>query len=166
VVAEEVRKLSDRTNQASSDITQIVSHVNASVSEISTSLNENLQKTSSKKDGVEASVQSLAAAAKQVSSVFSKLVDSASATAQTFAQQLEQVGGYLDFHEMTRQSVDTALSSIRQMHALVDDALVKQEQPATAENRSQLPHDGEGSNVVQLNVTPPVAKAAGDVYLV
>ncbi|MBM4250824.1 MAG: hypothetical protein FJ146_02535 [Deltaproteobacteria bacterium] len=166
VVAEEVRKLSDRTNQASSDITQIVSHVNASVAEISTSLNDNLQKTSTKKDGVEASVQSLAHAAKLVSSEFCKLVENASATSQTFAQQLEQVSGYLDFNEMTRHSVDTALSSMRQMHALVDDVLIKQEQKPTADARSQQTPEGEASNLVQLSVANSISKASGDVYLV
>ena len=73
VVAEEVRKLSDRTNQASNDITQIVGKVNTSVKDISNSMAENLDKTATKKEGVDDSVEALSASAKASTNTFSKI---------------------------------------------------------------------------------------------
>ena len=89
VVAEEVRKLSDRTNQASNDITQIVGKVNDSVEAISKSLSENREKTESKKEAVNAAVSSLLESAEESTAVFSKLVDSSVVSSESVAQNID-----------------------------------------------------------------------------
>ena len=172
VVAEEVRKLSDRTNQASSDITQIVGQVNASVAEMSASLTDNLEKNASKKETVDGAVQTLVAMAKQVTNVFGKLVDGSQASAQAIAQQIEQVGGHLDFQEFTRQSVDVALASTRQVSALVDEGLLRFDQPIRFAHEAQKNQAEKDTNVTPLH--PNVSKtpnseismkAAGDGFM-
>lgn len=125
VVAEEVRKLSDRTNQASSDITQIVGKVNDSVAEISQSLTENLSKTKSKKETVDSAVQSLVGSAKDSTAVFSKLVEGAVVSSESVAHNIDQIIMSLQFQDVTKQEIEAALSPLKQIGAFADDMVVK-----------------------------------------
>ncbi len=125
VVAEEVRKLSDRTNQASSDITQIVGKVNDSVAEISHSLTENLQKTKSKKEHVDTAVQSLVVSAKDSTTVFSKLVESSVVSSESVAHNIDQIIMSLQFQDVTRQEIETAMAPLKQIGSYADDVVVR-----------------------------------------
>ncbi len=121
VVAEEVRKLSDRTNQASNDITQIVGKVNNSVEAISKSLAENRNKTESKKDSVNNAVKSLLESAKESTEVFSKLVDSAVISSESVAQNIDQIILSLQFQDITRQEIDAAMAPIREISYMIEE---------------------------------------------
>lgn len=125
VVAEEVRKLSDRTNQASSDITQIVGKVNASVAEIARSLTENLQKTKGKKESVDSAVQSLMLSAKDSTAVFSKLVESSVVSSESVAHNIDQIIMSLQFQDVTKQEIEAALSPLKQIGTFAEDVVVK-----------------------------------------
>ncbi len=125
VVAEEVRKLSDRTNQASSDITQIVGKVNDSVAEISHSLTENLQKTKAKKGHVDSAVQSLVVSAKDSTMVFSKLVESSVVSSESVAHNIDQIIMSLQFQDVTRQEIETAMAPLKQIGSYADDVVVR-----------------------------------------
>lgn len=121
VVAEEVRKLSDRTNQASSDITQIVGKVNDSVAQISRSLTDNLQKTTAKKEHVDNAVQSLVGSAKDSTAVFSKLVDGAVVSSESVAHNIDQIILSLQFQDVTRQEIEGALTPLKNIGSIADD---------------------------------------------
>jgi methyl-accepting chemotaxis protein len=125
VVAEEVRKLSDRTNQASSDITQIVGKVNDSVAAISHSLTDNLQKTKSKKESVDTAVQSLVGSAKDSTTVFSKLVESAVISSESVAHNIDQIIMSLQFQDVTRQEIEGAMAPLKQIGTFAEDMVVK-----------------------------------------
>jgi methyl-accepting chemotaxis protein len=123
VVAEEVRKLSDRTNQASNDITQIVSKVNDSVEEISKSLSENLRKTKGKKESVDAAVHSLLSTAKDSTEVFTKLVAGAVVSSESVAHNIDQIILSLQFQDMTRKEVESATRPLAQIGHLSEELL-------------------------------------------
>lgn len=125
VVAEEVRKLSDRTNQASSDITQIVGKVNDSVAEISHSLTDNLQKTKAKKESVDSAVQSLVSSAKDSTGVFSKLVEGAVVSSESVAHNIDQIIMSLQFQDVTRQEIEAAMAPLKQIGNIAEDMVIK-----------------------------------------
>lgn len=125
VVAEEVRKLSDRTNKASYDITQIVGKVNNSVENISQSLSENLEKTRNKKESVDLAVRSLFDSAKKSTEVFSKLVKSSVVSSEDVANQIDQIILSLQFQDITRQEIEGALQPLRQIRTLADEMVSK-----------------------------------------
>lgn len=125
VVAEEVRKLSDRTNQASNDITQIVGKVNDSVEAISKSLTDNRQKTESKKQSVNQAVKSLLETAKESTEVFSKLVDSSVVSSESVAQNIDQIILSLQFQDITRQEIEAAVVPIKQISSLAEEMVAK-----------------------------------------
>ena len=125
VVAEEVRKLSDRTNQASNDITQIVGKVNASVEAISKSLNENREKTESKKASVNQAVKTLLETARESTEVFSKLVDSSVVSSESVAQNIDQIILSLQFQDITRQEIEAAVIPITRISNLAEEMLTK-----------------------------------------
>lgn len=125
VVAEEVRKLSDRTNQASSDITQIVGKVNDSVEEISHSLTDNLQKTKAKKESVDSAVQSLVSSAKDSTGVFSKLVEGAVVSSESVAHNIDQIIMSLQFQDVTRQEIEAAMAPLKQIGNIAEDMVIK-----------------------------------------
>lgn len=125
VVAEEVRKLSDRTNQASSDITQIVGKVNDSVAAISQSLTENLQKMRGKKESVDSAVQILVGSARDSTAVFSKLVESAVLSSEGVAHNIDQIIMSLQFQDVTRQAIEGAFAPLRQIGTFADDVVAK-----------------------------------------
>ena len=125
VVAEEVRKLSDRTNQASNDITQIVGKVNDSVGAISKSLNENRVKTENKKDSVDRAVKSLLTTARESTEVFSKLVDSSVVSSKSVAHNIDHIILSLQFQDITKQEIEAAVIPIRQISTLAEEMVLR-----------------------------------------
>jgi len=121
VVAEEVRKLSDRTNQASNDITQIVGKVNTSIKSIAESLNVNLTKTESKKESVDSAVKSILDSAKDSTEVFSKLVESAVVSSESVASHIDQIIMSLQFQDITKKEIDAASAPLRNISMMVED---------------------------------------------
>ena len=136
VVAEEVRKLSDRTNQASNDITQIVGKVNDSVQDISVSLRDNLKKTESKKDSVNEAVLSLNDSARESTGVFSKLIDSSVASSESVAHNIDQIILSLQFQDITRKEIEAAVSPIQMIGNLADEMVTKMEVTTKSEKKS------------------------------
>ncbi|MEZ4741518.1 MAG: methyl-accepting chemotaxis protein [Bdellovibrionota bacterium] len=125
VVAEEVRKLSDRTNQASNDITQIVGHVNDSVQAISESLTNNLEKTKSKKEAVDDAVDSLLFSAKESTEVFSKLVEGSVVSSELVAQNIDEIILSLQFQDITKQEIEAAVLPLTQIRDLAGEMISK-----------------------------------------
>lgn len=154
VVAEEVRKLSDRTNQASSDITQIVGKVNDSVAAISQSLTANLEKTKSKKEIVDSAVQTLMGSARESTTVFSKLVESAVVSSEGVAHNIDQIILSLQFQDVTRQEIEAALVPLKQIGSIAQDMAVKLTTIGSSENRSF------GAKVRPLQPKATTAKSA------
>lgn len=127
VVAEEVRKLSDRTNQASNDITQIVGKVNDSVEAISKSLTDNMTKTEGKKESVNSAVKSLLESAKESTEVFSGLVDNAVVSSEAVAQNIDQIILSLQFQDITKQEIEAAVVPIKQIGRLAEEMISKRD---------------------------------------
>lgn len=173
VVAEEVRKLSDRTNQASNDITQIVGKVNDSVEAISKSLTDNLAKTESKKESVNVAVNVLLESAQESTEVFSKLVDSSVVSSESVAHNIDQIILSLQFQDITKQEIEAAVIPIRQIGTLAEQMVTKLEfvtkdsspdikkapSGPKPEMTSEMP---DQSKVVKEAPTPPAA-SSGDV---
>jgi methyl-accepting chemotaxis protein len=72
VVAEEVRKLSDRTSVASNSIIKIVSKVNSSIRDMSKNLLDSIKRNSEKKSHVDQAVGELVQTAEESTEVFTK----------------------------------------------------------------------------------------------
>jgi methyl-accepting chemotaxis protein len=123
VVAEEVRKLSDRTNRASNDITQIVSRVNDSISSMSNSISTNLQTNSSKKVSVDSAVNAIVTSANESTHVFAKLVESSVVSSESVASHIDQIVMNLQFQDVARQEIEGALLPLRQISTLAEDIL-------------------------------------------
>jgi methyl-accepting chemotaxis protein len=161
VVAEEVRKLSDRTNQASNDITQIVGKVNDSVGAISKSLNENRVKTENKKDSVDRAVKSLLSTAKESTEVFSKLVDSSVVSSKAVAHNIDHIILSLQFQDITRQQIEAAVIPIRQISSLAEEMVSRIEgtHQKIAVGQNTMPRDHAEASRVELKVveTPKAA---------
>lgn len=125
VVAEEVRKLSDRTNQASNDITQIVGKVNDSVQVISDSLTDNLKKTKAKQSSVDDAVELLLSTAKESTEVFSQLVESSVLSSESVAHNIDQIILSLQFQDITKQEIEAANIPLNQIEGLATDMVQK-----------------------------------------
>lgn len=162
VVAEEVRKLSDRTNQASNDITQIVGKVNASVEAISKSLTDNLSKTESKKESVNGAVNVLLESAKDSTEVFSKLVDSSVVSSQSVAQNIDQIILSLQFQDITKQEIEAAVVPIKQIGGLAEQMVSKLEFLSDRSVSSEPPTEASNSTVSNTdhNSTQPQAQVS------
>lgn len=160
VVAEEVRKLSDRTNQASSDITQIVGKVNDSVAQISRSLTDNLQKTKAKKDSVDSAVQSLVGSAKDSTAVFSKLVEGSVVSSESVAHNIDQIIMSLQFQDVTRQEIEAAMSPLKQIGAIADDMVVKMDSGYIRTTEEAAEAKPAPVKTEAAKATPPAKKPA------
>ncbi len=125
VVAEEVRKLSDRTNQASNDITLIVGKVNDSVQEIAQSLTNNLKKTEGKQQSVDEAVELLRSTAKASTEVFAQLVQSSVQSSELVASNIDQIILSLQFQDITRQAIEATSLPLRQIGTLTSDIIEK-----------------------------------------
>ena len=166
VVAEEVRKLSDRTNQASNDITQIVGKVNDSVQEISTSLTANLEKTRNKKASVDTAVTSLLHTAKESTEVFSKLVQSSVVSSESVAHNIDQIVLSLQFQDITRQEIQGAVNPLKQIGGLAQEMVTRSSlrqgggsaaRLTTAKPASAAPAAPQASPQAAPSVAPPPA---------
>lgn len=133
VVAEEVRKLSDRTNQASSDITQIVGKVNEAVAAISKSLSDNLDKTKNKKNTVDMAVQSLMTSAKESTARFAKLVENAVVSSESVAHNIDQIITNLQFQDAARKDIDSALLLVKNVATFTEDIITRVDVTQTKE---------------------------------
>ena len=160
VVAEEVRKLSDRTNQASNDITQIVGKVNDSIEAISKSLIDNRSKTESKKDSVDKAVKSLLQTARESTAVFSKLVDSSVVSSQSVAHNIDQIILSLQFQDITRQEIEAAVIPIRQISNLAEEMVTKLSLMHTDATRNRLVRAAAARTAAQNGVVPSQQKTA------
>ena len=162
VVAEEVRKLSDRTNQASNDITQIVGKVNDSVQDISLSLTDNLKKTKSKKESVDEAVDLLLSTAKDSTEVFSQLVESSVLSSESVAHNIDQIILSLQFQDITRQEIEAASVPLTQIENLTNEMVSKLNNvvsnvPQPKENLAHIaPVINAGETLSQPTQTKPV----------
>jgi len=156
VVAEEVRKLSDRTNQASNDITQIVSKVNDSVQAISKSLTENLEKTQGKKEAVDVAVDSLLFSAKESTEVFSKLVEGSVVSSESVAQNIDQIILSLQFQDITKQEIEAAVMPLTQIRELAGEMVVK----INSKDALEVENSGNRMTTAVKNETPSAGEKA------
>jgi methyl-accepting chemotaxis protein len=161
VVAEEVRKLSDRTNQASNDITQIVGKVNDSVQEISTSLTANLEKTRSKKASVDTAVLSLLNTAKESTEVFSKLVQSSVVSSESVAHNIDQIVMSLQFQDITRQEIQGAVNPLKQIGGLAQEMVTRGHLRHNT-GAARLTVAGAGSKAPTASASSPPGTAAAE----
>ncbi|MES2614859.1 MAG: methyl-accepting chemotaxis protein [Bdellovibrionota bacterium] len=125
VVAEEVRKLSDRTSLASNNIIQIVGRVNSSVRDISRSLLENLKKNTEKKTHVDHAVNELVRTAEESTEVFTKLISNAVASSESVAKNIDQIILSLQFQDITKQQIDQALRPLEKIKINIEELLNK-----------------------------------------
>jgi methyl-accepting chemotaxis protein len=160
VVAEEVRKLSDRTNQASSDITSIVGQVNDSIASISKSLSANLDKTKNKKNAIDTAVNSLVNSAKESTDRFAKLIQNAVVSSEGVAHNIDAIVTSLQFQDAARKDIDTAIMLVKNVSNFTEDIITRVDVTQTKDSLNQLsemnskysPSSGEGKK--------PSAKAA------
>lgn len=151
VVAEEVRKLSDRTNQASSDITKIVGQVNDSVQSMSQSLAKNLEVTDAKKEAVSGQLQNIQATANTSSQTFGKMVEDAAQAADDVAKAIDSVAESMHMQDVTDVDSKSILGTLREMIVITEAGVPG----ATAQDeggggQGSAPDDqGGGSSVVE-----------------
>ena len=160
VVAEEVRKLSDRTNQASNDITHIVGEVNTSVQNIANSLSLNLEKTKNKQESVDDAVEQLLNKAKESTSVFSKLVESSVQSSEAMAQNIDHIILSLQFQDITKQEIDAASVPLSQIGSIIktmaiDSDHASDEATSNEDDSSANTAAQEASQDPQLEVEAP-----------
>lgn len=160
VVAEEVRKLSDRTNQASNDITQIVGKVNDSVEAISKSLTDNLTKTEQKKESVNEAVGGLLESANESTEVFSKLVDTSVVSSQSVAQNIDQIILSLQFQDITKQEIEAAVVPIKQIGDLAEQMVSKLSYLSRDNSMAHVGGGFDGSTARKTTAVPAPAPSA------
>lgn len=174
VVAEEVRKLSDRTSLASNNIIQIVGKVNSSVRDISRSLLENLKKNTEKKTHVDHAVNELVRTAEESTEVFTKLISNAVASSESVAKNIDQIILSLQFQDITKQQIDQALQPLERIKiniedllnkALQNDALALKTAHESTGNQNPGSNNSGGSTPPPAagNMSPPPAPASGSV---
>jgi methyl-accepting chemotaxis protein len=123
VVAEEVRKLSDRTSLASNNIIQIVEKVNVSVRDMSRSLQDNLKKNTERKTHVDLAVSELVRTAEDSTEVFTKLIANAVASSESVAMNIDQIVLSLQFQDITKQQIDQVLRPIDRIKYNVEELI-------------------------------------------
>ncbi len=121
VVAEEVRKLSDRTSLASNNIIMIVGKVASSVQTIKQSLDENLTKNVEKKSSVDKAVNDLVRTAEESTEVFMKLIQNAVASSESVAKSIDEIILGLQFQDITKQQIDGAMRPLEHVRVTVED---------------------------------------------
>jgi methyl-accepting chemotaxis protein len=125
VVAEEVRKLSDRTSLASSNIIEIVGKVDTSVRHISASLLENIEKNTDKKSRVDKAVGELVRTAKESTQVFTKLISNAVQSSEQVARNIDQIVLSLQFQDITKQQIEQAMKPLTKIQLNTQDLQTK-----------------------------------------
>lgn len=163
VVAEEVRKLSDRTSLASNNIIQIVGKVNSSVRDISRSLLENLKKNTEKKTHVDHAVNELVRTAEESTEVFTKLISNAVASSESVAKNIDQIILSLQFQDITKQQIDQALLPLEKIKINIEELLNKALQNDALALKSAHLKENSGNNnsnpggAAPSPSTPPVS---------
>jgi len=164
VVAEEVRKLSDRTNQASNDITQIVGKVNNAIQSISLSLSENLNKTKGKKESVDQAVSSLIDTAHESTNVFSKLVSASVENSGIVAKNIDEIILSLQFQDITRQEIERTFKPLTQISSLANEITIKSQQHILNQKDHSTTKASPSKQTPEQNLTPileqPIKKKA------
>jgi methyl-accepting chemotaxis protein len=125
VVAEEVRKLSDRTSVASNNIIEIVEKVASSVQNMKESLDENLKKNNEKKANVDKAVGDLVRTAEESTEVFTKLIQNAVTSSESVAKSIDQIILSLQFQDITKQQIDNALRPLDRIKGNVEELIQK-----------------------------------------
>lgn len=125
VVAEEVRKLSDRTSLASNNIIMIVGKVASSVQAIKQSLDENLAKNTEKKSSVDKAVGDLVRTAEESTEVFMKLIQNAVASSESVAKSIDEIILSLQFQDITKQQIDAAMRPLDHVRSTVEGMVTK-----------------------------------------
>lgn len=125
VVAEEVRKLSDRTSVASNSIIKIVSKVNSSIRDMSKNLLESIKKNTEKKSHVDQAVGELVQTAEESTEVFTKLIANAVTSSESVAKSIDQIVLSLQFQDITKQQIEHALQPLERIKTNVEELMVR-----------------------------------------
>jgi len=134
VVAEEVRKLADRTNEASKAITDVVTKVNGEIGSVSKGLVENTAKTDQSRDQVDHAAAALIQGIEGSSTVFRGLLARTLQSSKVVAKNIDGIISSLQFQDATRQQIEWTLSQLRhllengQAELAAADAINKDEQ--------------------------------------
>lgn len=121
VVAEEVRKLSDRTNQASNDITRIVLKVNGLVKTISTSLTQNITQSDDQAENVGQAVTTLADSLVASTQAFSSLLEQIVGSSREFQKNVEIVSEELGRSGDFKKDLSALSGRLGHVHRSVED---------------------------------------------
>ncbi len=161
VVAEEVRKLSDRTNQASNDITQIVTKVNTSVQLMSESLKQNLHETEQNKNTVDKAVEELVNTVRHSTEVFSQLISGAVQSSEAVAYNIDQIIMNLQFEDITKKEIEGALAPLMQIRSLAEEIGSKDHtiRSSSIQDGSAHPPSVSPKKALEKLATPPVPEA-------
>jgi methyl-accepting chemotaxis protein len=125
VVAEEVRKLSDRTSVASNSIIKIVGKVNTSIRDMSKNLLENIRKNSEKKANVDLAVSELVQTAEESTEVFTKLISNAVTSSESVAKSIDQIVLSLQFQDITKQQIEHAMQPLERIRTNVEELMTR-----------------------------------------
>ncbi|MBM3381371.1 MAG: hypothetical protein FJY29_02920 [Betaproteobacteria bacterium] len=125
VVAEEVRKLSDRTSVASNSIIKIVGKVNSSIRDMSKNLLDSIKKNSEKKSHVDQAVSELVQIAEDSTEVFTKLIANAVTSSESVAKSIDQIVLSLQFQDITKQQIENAMQPLERIKINVEELLTR-----------------------------------------
>lgn len=125
VVAEEVRKLSDRTSVASNSIIKIVGNVNTSIRDMSKNLLESLKKNAEKKTHVDQAVGELVQTAEESTEVFTKLIANAVTSSESVAKSIDQIVLSLQFQDITKQQIEHAMNPLERIKLNVEELITR-----------------------------------------
>jgi len=123
VVAEEVRKLSDRTSAASNSIIKIVGKVNSSIRDMSRNLIDSIKKNTEKKIHVDQAVGELVQTAEESTEVFTKLISNAVTSSESVAKSIDQIVLSLQFQDITKQQIEHAMQPLERIKTNVEELL-------------------------------------------
>jgi methyl-accepting chemotaxis protein len=123
VVAEEVRKLSDRTSVASNSIIKIVGKVNTSIRDMSKNLLDSIKKNTEKKANVDLAVGELVQTAEESTEVFTKLISNAVTSSESVAKSIDQIVLSLQFQDITKQQIEHAMQPLERIKTNVEELL-------------------------------------------
>lgn len=125
VVAEEVRKLSDRTSAASNSIIKIVGKVNTNIRDMSKNLLENIRKNTEKKSHVDQAVSELVRTAEESTEIFTKLIANAVTSSESVAKSIDQIVLSLQFQDITKQQIEHAMQPLDRIKTNVEELMVR-----------------------------------------
>ncbi|MEY4065267.1 MAG: hypothetical protein RIR26_1475 [Pseudomonadota bacterium] len=154
VVAEEVRKLSDRTGLASSNIIKIVHGVNSSIQSMSRELVESMNRNNEKKNHVARAVGDLMMKAEESTAAFRKLAANAVGSSESMAKSIDQIVLNLQYQDITRQQLQNAMLPLEKVRLNVEEIITRSgRREATLPSSSLSPSKGENPLAV-TSLTP------------